>query len=177
VRAAAVNAVALVALLAVTLALWAVWRTEGPLDASSLRPSVLLGREGASVARWAAVDVRSGLYDREGGAPLVFVRGRVVSRADAPVRAVRVSVELVRGEAVIARAEGIAGAVPTAEELHAAADPVALASVVAAARARAPATVRPGDAVPFLVAVGDAPAEVEGTTVRVEVGPAGGASP
>jgi len=78
---------------------------------------------------------------------------------------------------VIARAEGLAGAVPTAEELHAATDPAALASVVAAARARAPATVRPGDAVPFLVAVGDAPAEVEGTSVRVEVAPAGGASP
>jgi len=39
---------------------------------------------------------------------------------------------------------------------------------------RAPAVVRPGDAVPFLVPLGDAPAEVEGTSIRVEVEPARG---
>jgi hypothetical protein len=181
VRTVAVNAVALVALLAVALALWAVWRREGPLDAASLRPSALLaslGRGGGgSAGPYAALDVRSGLYDREGGAPLVFVRGRVVSRAAAPARAVRISVELVRGEQVLARGESLAGALPTAEELHAAADPVALSSVVAAAIARAPAEVRPGDSVPFLVTVGDAPADVDGTSIRVEVGPAGGAAP
>jgi hypothetical protein len=34
--------------------------------------------------------------------------------------------------------------------------------------------VRPGDAVPFLVAVGEVPADVEGATIRVEVGPTRG---
>jgi len=120
------------------------------------------------------VDVRSGLYDRERGAPLVFVRGRVLSHAAAPVAKVRVSVQLVRGEEVIASAEGVAGAVPTPEELYGAVDPAALAAVVAAAVVRAPAVVRPGDAVPFLVPLGDAPAEVEGTSIRVEVEPARG---
>ncbi len=178
VRAAAVNAVALVALLAVTLALWVIWRSDGPFDPGSLRPAALfaaLGR-GASTGPYAAVDVRSGLYDRERGAPLVFVRGRVLSHAAAPVAKVRVSVQLVRGEEVIASAEGVAGAVPTPEELYGAVDPAALAAVVAAAVVRAPSVVRPGDSVPFLVPLGDAPAEVEGTSIRVEVGPARGAA-
>jgi hypothetical protein len=175
-----VNAVALVALLAVALAMWAVWRSDGPLDARALRPSALLaalGRGGASAEPYAAVDVRSGLYERASGAPLVFVRGRVVSRAAAPVPSLRVAVQLLRGEEVLAQGEAVAGAVPTAEELHAAIDPVALASVVAEARARAPRQVRPGDALPFLVAVGEAPADVDGASIRVEVRPAGGGGP
>ena len=49
--------------------------------------------------------------------------------------------------------------------------------MIAGARARAPAEVRPGDAVAFLVAIGDAPADLDGASLRVEVGPAGGGAP
>jgi hypothetical protein len=171
-----VNAIALVALLAVALAIWVVWRTDGPFDPGALRPAALLaalrGADSGS-GPFAAQEVRSGLYERERAAPLVFVRGRVVSHARGAVAAVRVAVQLVRGEEVIARGEGIAGGVPTAEELHGATDPVTLASVVASARARAPAAVRPGDTLPFLVSLGDAPADVDGTSIRLEVSAAG----
>ncbi len=179
-RSVAVNAVALVALLVVTLAIWAIWRSDGPFDVASLRPSAILAslRGGdPSAGPYPALDVRSGVYERERGAPLVFVRGRIVSRARSAVPAVKVSVELFRDGQVIARGAAIAGGVPTAEELYGAGDATALAAALAAARARAPAEVRPGDAVPFLVAIGDAPADLEGATLRVEVAPAGGASP
>ncbi len=179
-RAVAVNAVALVALLVVALAIWAVWRTDGPFEASALRPSAILaalGRSGAAAGPWSAQEVRSGVYERARGAPLLFVRGRVVSRAPAPVRAVRVAVAVMRGGLVLARGEVLAGAVPTAEELYGAADEKALAAVATAASARAPAEVRPGDSVPFLVAVGDAPPDLEGASLRIDVAPAGGGAP
>jgi hypothetical protein len=174
IRAVLVNAVALAALLLVSLAMLVVWRSEGPLDSAALRPSALLRllRGGpAADGPFTATHVRSGVYERARGAPLLFVSGRAVSRAGAPVAALAVSVEVVRGEAVIARGEAIAGAVPTPEELHGAGDPAALAEVAAAARPRAPARVSPGDAVPFLVAIGDAPGDLDGASLRVAVTP------
>ncbi len=179
-RAVAVNAIALAALLLVALAILAVWRTEGPIDAGSLRPSALvaaLGDGRGSQGPFGAHDVRSGMYERRRGAPLLFVRGEVVSRAAAPVRGVKVSVEVVRGRQVLARGEALAGAVPTAEELFMADDDGALARAATAARRRAPAAVRPGDAVPFLVAIGDAPPDLEGAGIRFDLAPVEGGPP
>lgn len=179
-RAVAVNAVALFALLIVALALWAVWRTDGPIDAGSLRPSAILAAlgRGSSPGAWTAQDVRSGVYDRARGAPLLFVRGRVVvSRAAAPVSGVNVAVQVVRGGRVLARGAALAGAVPTEEELYLATDDAAVAAVTSVARVRAPPAIRPGDVVPFLVALGDAPADLEGASLRIAVAPAGGAAP
>jgi predicted Zn finger-like uncharacterized protein len=187
-RMVAVNAIALFALLVVALAIWAVWRTDGPLEAASLRPSAILAalRRGGAPGAWVTQDVRSGVYDRARGAPLLFVRGRVVSRAAAPVRGLTVAVQVVRGGQVLARGEALAGAVPTEEELYFAADDAAIAAVTRTARARAPGAVRPGDAVPFLVPVGDAPPDLEGASLRIDVaaaaadaagGAAGGAAP
>jgi predicted Zn finger-like uncharacterized protein len=176
-RAVAANAVALVALLGIALAILVAWRSDGHLEPAALRPSavVALLRGGASAeGPFAAVDVRSGLYERVRGPPLLFVRGKVVSRAPSPVRAVVVSVEVVRAGAVVARGEAIAGGMPTPEELHGASDAAALAQAAGAARARAPREVRPGDELPFLVAVGDAPADVDGASLRVAVAPRGG---
>jgi predicted Zn finger-like uncharacterized protein len=174
VHAVLVNAVALAALLLVALAMLVVWRSEGPLEAASLRPAALLRilRGGASAeGPFVATQVRSGAYERARGAPLLFVSGRAVSRAAAPVAALAVSVEVVRGDEVIARGDAIAGAVPTPEELHGVADAAALAQVAAAARERAPARVSPGDAVPFLVAIADAPGDLDGAGLRVTVSP------
>jgi Meckel syndrome type 1 protein len=176
-RAVAVNAVALAVLLLVALAILALWRTEGPIEAGSLRPSALLAAlrgGGAAPDPFGAHDVSSGVYERQRGAPLLFVSGKVVSRAPAPVAAVKVSVEVVRAGQVLARGEAIAGAVPTPEELYAAADDAALARAAKAARRRAPAAVKPGDAVPFLVAIGDAPPDLEGAAIRLDVAAAGG---
>jgi predicted Zn finger-like uncharacterized protein len=174
IRAVLVNAVALAALLLVALAMLVAWRSEGSLDVASLRPRAVLRALRGDVATagpFTAVDVRGGVYERARGAPLLFVSGRAVSRAAAPVAALADSVEVVRGPEVIARGEAIAGAVPTPEELHGAADARALAEVAARARARAPARVEPGDAVPFLAAIGDAPGDLDGASLRVAITP------
>jgi predicted Zn finger-like uncharacterized protein len=176
-RAAVVNAIALAALLAAALAILVVWRTEGHLDATSLRPAAIVAglRRAGAPGPFSPRDVRSGLYEREKGPPVLFVRGEVVSRAPAPVAGVKVAVEIVRDGRVIARGEALAGAVPTPEALHRAADAAALAAVAREAASRAPSRVAPGDAVPFLVAIADHPADLEGASLRVEVAAAGAA--
>ncbi len=177
-RAVAVNAVALAALLLVAVAILVVWRSEGPLDASALRPAAILAALGrGSAGPFVAQEIRSGTYERERGPPVLFVRGKVVSRALAPVRAVRVAVEVVRRGEVIARGEAVAGAIPTPEELWRSVDAAAIGALARAAASRAPRQVRPGDAVPFLVAIPDHPADLDGAAVRVEVAPAAGVAP
>ncbi len=167
-RALVVNAVALVALLLVALALLVVWRGGGPLGVWAFRPSAVLAALGrGDPSLFTTKDLTSGAYERAKGAPLLFVRGRVVSRASAPVAAVRVAVEVVRGGDVVARGEGIAGAVPTPEELWLAGDGAELEALARAAAARAPRQVRPGDAVPFLVAIAGGPMDPAGATLRV----------
>ncbi len=152
-RAAAVNVVSLAVLLLLALALLVFWRGGVPLS-EAFHPSALVAAltHHPHGGPFAAEQVVSGLYERRRGTPLLFVRGEVVSRAEGPVGAVRVSVSVVKDGRVVAGAEGLAGAVPTAEELYLA-DDAAVTRLEAVARARAPAQVRPGDRVPFLVVV------------------------
>jgi len=179
-RAVAVNALALAALLVVALAIRVLWSSGGRIEPGALRPSAILGtlRRGSADGPFAATEVRNGLYDRERAPPVLFVRGTVVARAGAPtVPRVRVAVELVRDGTVLARGEATAGAVPTPEELWRAADDAALAEVAERAKARAPRSIRAGDAVPFLVALADYPADLGAVTVRVALAPAAKAAP
>ncbi|HUL60331.1 MAG TPA: zinc-ribbon domain-containing protein, partial [Anaeromyxobacteraceae bacterium] len=97
-RSMSVNLAALVALLIVALAFLVVWRGGGSLDAASLRPAAILAALGrGDPGIFPTRDVTSGFYDRARGPPILFVRGFVTSRSAAPVRAVRVTVEVVRG--------------------------------------------------------------------------------
>jgi hypothetical protein len=174
-----VNAVALAALLAVAVAIRVVWRGEATVESGALRPSAIvtaLGGAGVAAGPLALVDVTNGHYERAQGGPILFVRGKVVCRA-ALLRAPRVEVELVRDGRVIGRGAARAGALPTAEELHAASDGPALEALLAALAARAPAEVRPGETVPFLVPVADAPDDLEGASLRVTAAPAEGSRP
>lgn len=167
-RSAAVNAVSLLVLLVVAVALLVVWRGKVPLS-EAVHPSAVLAaltHRDRPTAPFSTRHVTSGLYERARGAPLLFVRGEVVSHAGAEVPAVRVAVELVRAGAVVGRGEGVAGALLTPEELYGAADAAALAQAAADAAARA-APVRPGQAVPFLVALSDYPEDLSGVALRV----------
>jgi predicted Zn finger-like uncharacterized protein len=180
VRSAAVSVVSLAVIVFVAVGFLVAWRADGPLEVGAFHPAAVIAtlrRDGPTAAPFAARDVRSGVYERSRGAPLLFVRGNVVSRAPAAVRRVTVAVEIVRAGKVLARGEAVAGAVPTAEELHAASDAAALAAVARHAAARAPRDVKPGDAVPFLVAIGDAPADLDGASLRMTVAAARSASP
>lgn len=168
-RSAAVNAVSLLALLALALALLVVWRGNVPL-AEAAHPSRLLAaltHQDRAPAPFAPRHVTSGLYERARGAPVLFVRGEVVSNAPAPVAGVRVAVELVRDGAVVARGEALAGGLLSPEELHDAADASALARAAESAAARAPGVVQPGQALPFLVALPEYPGDLAGVALRV----------
>jgi predicted Zn finger-like uncharacterized protein len=168
-RGAAVNAVSLLALLVVAAMLLVVWRGDVPLS-EAIHPSRLLAaltHRDHAPAPFQPRQVSSGLYERARGAPLLFVRGEVLSNAEAPVAAVRVAVELVKDGAVVGRGEAWAGGLLSPEELFDAIDAAALARAVEAAAARAPAPVRPGQAVPFLVALAEYPADLAGVALRV----------
>lgn len=172
-KAVAVNAVGLAALLLAAFAILAVWRSEGRIGADALRPGALLGvlRSDAGTGPFAARDVTSGLYERDRAPPVLFVRGEVVAKGPEAVPGVDVAVEIVRDGSVVARGVARAGAVPTPEELHGARDSGLLAEAVSAASARAPAPVRPGDAVPFLVVIEDPPPALRGASLRIDFRP------
>jgi hypothetical protein len=87
---------------------------------------------------------------------------------------VRVEAELVRDGEVLARGEGRAGAVPTPDEVDRVTDHAALEELATALARRAPRSVAPGDRLSFLVTLGDTPADVAGTTVRVRAEAEGG---
>ena len=168
-RAIAVNAISLVALLAVAIAFLSYWRGVRP--GMLLRPAAVLGAIGAPPEPFSATQLRSGLYERSDAPPILFVTGKAVSHAGSAVAGLRVRVEVVRGGAVLARGEAGAGVVPTAEELYASRD---AAGLVAAAESRAAGRhkgVKPGEAVPFLVAISDYPPDVVGAGLHVTVEP------
>lgn len=170
-----VSATSLAALLLLSLAILVVWR-GGLLPSDALRPSAIVA---ALAPRPPATPlstsgVTSGLYERARGAPLLFVRGLVISNAPTPLEGVRVVVEVVRDGAVLARGEVPAGAVPGPEALYGAADAVALASALAGSAPAVVASLMPGGSMPFLVAFADYPANLAGVSLRVQLvaGPA-----
>ena len=172
-RSIAINAVSLAALLGVALAFRVLWSGEGTA-AAAWSPSALLRavRPGErTAASLETAGVTSGRYPRAAGAPLLFVRGEVISRAPAPLARVRVDVEVVRAGRVLAHRSGLAGAVPTAEELHAVKDAAALDALARAISGRA-RDVRPGAPVPFLVPFAEVPEDLTGASVRVVASPA-----
>ena len=148
------------------------------LEPGALRPSsVLRALGGQALGTFAAVEVTSGAYDRAKGPPLLFVRGRAISR-DRPVRALRVAVEVLRRGEVVARGQALAGAVLTPEELNGVTDAAMLAALGRNAEARVPPSVKPGDGVPFLVAIADYPGDLSAAALRLTVTEgAPGASP
>jgi len=167
-RVALVDTFALAVLLLAALALAAFWR-GGLTPAEALQPRNLLA---AFLQRPAAgpletSEVQGGFYERRRGAPLLFVRGRVTSRAPGPVGPVRVSVDVVRDGQVLAHLEGRAGGPLGPEALAEVEDAPGLARLAEAAAAAAPATIAPGQAVPFLVALADPPPGLDGAAVRV----------
>lgn len=175
-RSIAVNAVSLAALLVVALAFRVLWRGEGAVGAAAGSPAALLRAIGLGQRPAAPLEtsrVTSGRYPRAAGAPLLLVRGEVISRSPAPLDLVRVDVEVVRAGRVVAHRSALAGAVPTPEELHAARDATALDALSRrlATRAR---SVPPGDPVPFLVAFADVPEDLTGASLRVVASPAAG---
>lgn len=169
IRSAALGALALVALLVLALALRAVVRGDVPFGPAAFRPSTLLrSLADRPAGPFELTQVRSGVYPQGSGSALLFVRGVVVCRAPAPVAGVTVRAELVRDGQVLARGEVLAGAVPSPEEVYRATDRAAMDALAAELKKRAPERVTPGDRLGFLIALGEAPPDPSGTTVRLQ---------
>jgi hypothetical protein len=141
-----------------------VYLREGKLDLSVLSPARLQAFVAPSrplVAR----DVSNGLYDTREGHPLFFVRGDVENRGASAAR-VKVRAALYDCDQRVKSQEGLAGALPTPEDLHA----IVSTEGATALRARLDASatlVPPGGRAPFALVFQEYPAELD--SFRLEV--------
>ncbi len=162
-----VNAVSLALLLVFTAGILLWWRGESVLGVVR---RAARGTDGSL----AVIAKENGYYETSSGRPLVFVRGEVRSQAARPVGRVRVRAEMVQAGRVVARTEGLAGAVPTPEELAPLGSTEEAERLRAVLAPRAPEQIPPGRALPFLVTFLDYPPDMADVTFRVAADPAPG---
>jgi len=138
------NALSLALLLALAALLSLAWR-------GSLGPKVraLVGHPGAAPVV-EATHLRAGPYETADGSSVLLVRGEVVAHRSLGSK-VEVRVELLERGQVAASATALAGAEPTAEEVHGASTPEALAALRRALDARAAQGLSAGKSLPFAV--------------------------
>ena len=117
-----------------------------------------------------ATHVVSGLYDTASGKPVFFVRGRVENRGQKTRGPVRVTAELVSDGAAEAKAEAIAGAEPSPEDvwsLRSAADVEKLNHTLQASPVER--KLQPGTSLPFFAVIPDPPQNLERHRLHVRV--------
>ncbi len=167
----AVVNIGVAALLVVVLAaVGNVYVNEGRLDWAALSPR-----------RWAALfvpptgmltlDVSNGLYETRGGRPLAYVRGRVENRGLRPGR-VLVRAEIWEGNQLLEKSEGLAGVLPTPEEMVEAGTRRDVEALRARLQQDAPA-VPPGKAAEFVLLF-DEPPTASGLRLKVSAAAAEG---
>jgi len=109
-----------------------------------------------------ATRVVSGLYDTASGKPVFYVRGRVENHGRKPHGPVRVVAELVAGGETEGKAEAIAGAEPSPEDVYAlrnAADADRLQRNLLGADAER--RLAPGASLPFFAVIADPPTDLQ----------------
>jgi predicted Zn finger-like uncharacterized protein len=148
-----------------------VYVNEGRLDWAALSPR-----------RWAALfvppsgivtlDVTNGLYETRGGRPLAYVRGRVENRGQRPGQ-VKVRAEIWDGSQLLGSSEGLAGVLPTPEEMVEASTRRDVEALRARLQQGAPA-VPAGKGTDFVLLFDEPPAEVAGLRLKVTAAAADG---
>jgi hypothetical protein len=159
-RGVFVNALSLALLLVFTAGILLWWRGESVL-------ALVRRATRTSSAPLSALAKENGYYETSSGRLLVFIRGDVRSQSTVPVGHVRVRAEMVQAGRVVARAEGLAGVVPTPEELAAVASKEDAEKLDGALALRAPGQLAPGQDVPFLLTFVDYPPNMGDVTFRV----------
>jgi predicted Zn finger-like uncharacterized protein len=161
----AVVNIAIAALLLIALAaVGSVYLNEGRLEWAALSPDhlkTLWKRPPEVVTR----DVSNGLYDAQGGHPVLFVRGEVENRT-ARAGKVKVKVEIFDGQQLLRAAEVFAGKSPTPEDLAAIGGPNDLDALTQKLNEAAKA-VGPKGRAPFLVAFYEYPTDLTGLRLKV----------
>jgi predicted Zn finger-like uncharacterized protein len=171
VSGAVVN-ISVAALLVVVLAaVGNVYVNEGRLDWAALSPR-----------RWAALfvpptgivtlDVSNGLYETRGGRPLAYVRGRVENRGQRPGQ-VKVRAEIWNGSQLLGSSEGLAGVLPTPEEMVEASTRRDVEALRARLQQGAP-SVASGKGADFVLLFNEPPTEVSGLRLKVTAAAAEG---
>jgi predicted Zn finger-like uncharacterized protein len=161
----AVVNIGVAALLVVVLAaVGNVYMNEGRLDWAALSPR-----------RWAALfvppngiitrDVTNGLYETRGGRPLAYVRGQVENRGLRPGQVV-VRAEIWDGSQLLGKSEGLAGVLPTPEEMVEASTRRDVQALRARLQQGAPA-VLPGKATDFVLLFDEPPKAESGLRLKV----------
>ncbi|ADO74241.1 zinc-ribbon domain-containing protein [Stigmatella aurantiaca] len=149
-------------LLALT-AVGSVYLKEGRVDAAALSPATLL--ELVTPSDFVARNVSNGLYDTRGGGTVFYVRGEVENRSSKPVR-IKVRSALYDGGQRVKATEGLAGKVPTPEELYGVTNEDSAGQLRTQLDAAA-TTIAPGARAPFIVLYHDFPQELG--QLRLEV--------
>jgi hypothetical protein len=119
-----------------------------------------------------ATRVVSGLYDTSTGKPVFYVRGRIENRGTRVRGPVKIVAELTSDSGAPARAEAIAGAEPTPEDVWSvasSADADKLARTLEAADGDR--HIAPGKSLPFFALIADPPADLSGHRLHVRVEP------
>ena len=125
-----------------------------------------------------ATRIVSGLYDTASGKPVFYVRGRVENRGRKPHGPVRVVAELVAGGETEGKAEAIAGAEPSPEDVYAlrgAADADRLQRTLLGVDAER--RLAPGASLPFFAVIADPPADAHRHRLQLRVEPIDAWSP
>jgi predicted Zn finger-like uncharacterized protein len=156
-----VAAVLVAGLLAVAMA----WLNDGRVELSPTRMRELVSPTRPLVAK----DLSNGLYETGAGHSLFFVRGEVENRGTSAIR-VKAGVALYEGEQRVKSAEGIAGAVPTPEELYQLTSP-ADAETLRARLDAAAKEVAPGARAPFVVFFYEYPSDLANFRLEVTLEP------
>lgn len=159
-----INLVIAAVLVAALVVVGSALLNEGKLTRESLSFENLKGTF-VSTSTLVASDISSGLYDTKGGRLVFFVRGDVTNTGASATR-VSVQADIVEGAKIVRSAKGLAGAVPTAEELFnlVAADDLDKLNAKIINRA---VVVEPGTSVPFLITFTEYPPDLKAFRVRV----------
>jgi hypothetical protein len=145
------------------VALGSAWLNEGRMD-----PREMLSPSHRPLV---AKELSNGLYATQDGHNLFYVRGEVENRGTAPIR-VKAQVAIHDGDQRVKSAEGLAGAVPTPEELYSLRKP-ADADALRTRLDAAAKEVAPGARAPFVVLFYEYPSDLKGFRLEVTLEPQG----
>ena len=117
-----------------------------------------------------ATGVVSGLYDTASGKPVFYVRGRVENRTDKVRGPVRVTAELVADGTSEAKAEAMAGAEPTPEDVWSVRSPSDADRLSRTLQsARVARKLEPGGSLPFFAVMAEPPADLLRHRLQIRV--------
>jgi hypothetical protein len=153
-------------LLALT-AVGGVYMKKGRVDPSALSPGEIMKL--LTPSQFAVRDVSNGLYDTRGGGSLFYVRGEVENRSSKPAK-VKVQATLYDGDQQVKSAEGLAGKVPSPEELHATNGAEATAQLRAQLDQGAQ-IIAPGQRAPFTVLFQEFPQDLSAFRLQLTMEP------